>query len=66
MAYHLISRRGILNEEKSVKSNDDITLAVPFFTNASTTHAASYSELAAYWAPEIYQDVNADTTTPSM
>lgn len=37
-----------------------LTLAVPFFTNASTTHAASYSELAAYWAPQIYQDVNAD------
>ncbi|MBA2943683.1 hypothetical protein HZF08_36010 [Paenibacillus sp. CGMCC 1.16610] len=37
-----------------------ITLAVPFFTSASTTHAASYSELAAYWAPQIYQDVNAD------
>lgn len=36
------------------------TLAIPFFTNASTTHAASYSELAAYWAPQVYQDVNAD------
>jgi hypothetical protein len=37
-----------------------LTLAVPFFTSASTTHAASYSELAAYWAPQVYQDVNAD------
>ncbi|WP_173190510.1 hypothetical protein [Paenibacillus alginolyticus] len=34
-----------------------ITLIIPFFTNAITTHAASYSDLAAYWAPQIYQDV---------
>jgi hypothetical protein len=36
------------------------TLIMPFFSGAATTHAASNSELAAYWAPQIYQDVNAD------
>jgi len=36
------------------------TLIIPFFSGAAVTHAASHSELAAHWAPQIYQDVNAD------
>ncbi|OME86161.1 hypothetical protein BK120_09295 [Paenibacillus sp. FSL A5-0031] len=35
-------------------------LVIPFFSGAAVTHAASHSELAAHWAPQIYQDVNAD------
>ncbi|OPH58999.1 hypothetical protein BC351_21950 [Paenibacillus ferrarius] len=37
-----------------------LTLVVPFLSGGATTQAASYSDLAAHWAPQIYQDVNAD------
>jgi len=33
-------------------------LALSLFSGSGTTHAAvSYSDLAAHWAPQIYQDV---------
>ncbi len=38
-----------------------LMLAVSLQVGSTTTHAAvSYSDLAAHWAPQIYQDVNAD------
>lgn len=40
-----------------------VTLAVPLFSIAvepKASAAPSYADLAAHWAPQIYQDVNAD------
>lgn len=37
-----------------------LALLVPNIGSTSTAHAASYADLAAHWAPQIYQDVNAD------
>jgi hypothetical protein len=33
-------------------------LATSLFTGVSRTYAVSYFDLAAYWAPQLYQDVN--------
>lgn len=37
-----------------------LALVITLFSSPTSTYAISYSDLAAYWAPQIYQDVNAD------
>lgn len=37
-----------------------LTLGITMFSIPKVAHAATYSEIAAHWAPQIYQDVSTD------